>query len=86
MNTKIKIVGTLSVEKSKYIIKKSEQIEGVISVKIDGSGILSYVISEWSSDYDVMVSIMNIIEEEGFDSEPLFDGGDEMVESVNTFE
>lgn len=84
MNTKIKIAGTLSVEKSKNIIKKSQQIEGVISVKIDNSGILSYDISEWSSDYDVMVAIMNIIEEEGFDSEPLFDGGDEMVESVNS--
>ena len=84
MNTKIKIDGTLSVEKSKNIIKKSEQIEGVISVKIYNSGILSYDISEWSSDYDVMVAIMNIIEQEGFDSEPLFDGGDEMVESVNS--
>lgn len=83
MNTKIKIIEKLSAEQLKNIVHKSQLLEGVISVKIDDCGILSYVISEWASDYDIMVAIMNIIEEDGFDCEPLFEGADEMVENVH---
>ena len=62
MNTIIKINSQLSQEDVKNIISKADKLEGVISVKIDvEKGLLRYEISEWASDYDVMVAIMNIV-------------------------
>ncbi len=84
MNTIIKINSQLSKEDINGIVSKAEKIEGVISVKINASdSLLKYEISEWASDYDVMVAIMNIVNEFNFDCEPLFEGADEMVKSVS---
>lgn len=76
-NTLIKINSQISDEQCAKIIKTVSNFEGVISVKIDGD-ILRYELSEWASDYDIMVEIMNALESEGLDSEPLFEGGEEM--------
>ena len=84
MNTIIKINSEISDDKIKIITSKCEMLEGVISIKIDKkTKLINYDISEWASDYDIMVAIMNVVEEEGLDCEPLFEGADEMVESVN---
>ena len=82
MNTIIKINANLSKEDVKKIIAEVEKLEGVISSKIENN-LLYYEISEWASDYDVMVAIMNICDSLSFDSEPVFEGADDMVNSVN---
>ena len=82
MNTIIKINANLSKEDVKKITSEVEKLEGVISAKIENN-LLSYEISEWASDYDVMVAIINICESLSFDSEPVYDGADDMVNSVN---
>ncbi len=84
MNTIIKINSKISESQIKLITSKAEKLEGVISVKIDiETSLLTYSISEWASDYDIMVAIMDIIEKENLDCEPLFEGAEEMVEIVN---
>lgn len=82
MNTIIKINANLSKEDIKKIIAEVEKLEGVISSKIENN-LLYYEISKWASDYDVMVAIMNICDSLSFDSEPVFEGADDMVNSVN---
>ncbi len=79
--TLIKINTDLTQEQVKDIISKTNVFEGVISVKIK-DGILSYDISEWASDYDVMVQILGLLEDMGIDAEPLFDGSEEVSDSV----
>ncbi len=81
--TLIKINVSLTQEQVKAIISKTNVFEGVISVKVK-DGILSYDLSEWASDYDVMVQILNALEEMGVDAEPLFDGSEEIADSVET--
>ncbi len=76
-NTLIKINSQISNEEISRIIKTASNFEGVISVKIK-DGVLSYEISEWASDYDIMVEIMNALQDEGLDFEPLFEGGEEV--------
>lgn len=76
--TYVKINSELNDLVKKQIISKIEGFEGVVSVKI-GSNILDYEISEWASDYDVMVMILNSLEEMGLDSEPVFDGEEEIA-------
>ena len=82
MSTIIKVNANLSKDDVKKIISEVEKLEGVISVKIENN-LINYEISEWASDYDVMVAIMNICESLSFDSEPLFEGAEDMVNSVN---
>lgn len=82
MNTIIKINANLSKEDVKKIIAEVEKLEGVTSSKIENN-LLYYEISKWASDYDVMVAIMNICDSLSFDSEPVFEGADDMVNSVN---
>lgn len=74
--TLIKINSNISDEQIIKIIKTVSAFEGVISVQIDDN-ILRYDISEWASDYDIMVEIMEVLEKDGLDSEPLFAGGEE---------
>ena len=74
--TLIKINSNISDEQIIKIIKTVSAFEGVISVQIDDN-ILRYDISEWASDYDIMVEIMEVLEKNGLDSEPLFAGGEE---------
>ena len=79
--TKIKINSQISQASLKEIISKASAFEGVISVK-ESNGILSYEISEWASDYDIMVQIIALFEDDGFDVEPLFEGGEEVTSAV----
>lgn len=76
--TLIKINSEIPSDKLKEIISKANAFEGVISVKVD-DGILYYDISEWASDYDIMVEILKLFEDDGFDVEPIFDGAEEVV-------
>ncbi len=76
-NTLIKINSKISDEQISKMIKTVSAFEGVISVKIEDN-ILTYEISEWASDYDIMVEILNSLEDIGLDSEPLFEGGEEL--------
>ncbi|MBR5438816.1 MAG: hypothetical protein IKV61_01165 [Clostridia bacterium] len=57
------------------------QINGVVDVKVDvQNSMLTYVLDMWASDYDVMVSIMNLLSDNfKIESEPYFDE-DEAVE------
>ncbi len=76
-NTLLKINSKITDEQIVKITKTVSTFEGVISVKIEDN-ILKYEISEWASDYDIMVEIMNVLESEGLDLEPLFEGGEEL--------
>lgn len=77
LGTKIKILTETEREREKLLIQDITKLEGVIDCKIDG-GIVSYEISEWASDYDLMVAVMGIVEENGLECEPLFDDGDDI--------
>ncbi len=84
MNTVIKINSKIDDNQIKNIINKCKEIEGVIDVNINKlSNVLSYELTKWSSDYDVMVAVINILESFNIDSEPLFEGAEEMVHAVN---
>lgn len=76
-NTLIKINSNISNEQISSIIKKVSAFEGVISVSVEDN-VLTYEISEWASDYDIMVEIMNALNNDGLDSEPLFEGGERL--------
>ena len=57
-------------------------IKGVIDAKlnkIDGAYKLDYALDNWASDYDVMVSIMDLLQNDySLDSEPYFDEEDDI--------
>ena len=76
-NTLIKINSKISDEQTSKIIKTVSAFEGVISVEIEDN-ILTYEISEWASDYDIMVEILNSLEDIGLDSDPLFEVVEEL--------
>ncbi|MBO5712840.1 MAG: hypothetical protein J6R88_01385, partial [Clostridia bacterium] len=61
------------------VIKKVKTFEGVVDVTLE-NGVITYYLDEWASDYDVMISIMNALEEVGVDSETCFDGEEETNE------
>lgn len=81
----IKINSELTQSQTKEIISKIGAFEGVISPKIV-DGVLSYDLSEWASDYDVLVEILNHLEEKGFDAEPLFVGAEKVSTEEENFE
>lgn len=56
-----------------------EKVKGLKSVEIK-ENVLFYEILETANDYDVMVSILNILEDKNIDAEPLFE--DEEVEEI----
>ncbi|MBR6737185.1 MAG: cadmium-translocating P-type ATPase [Clostridia bacterium] len=73
--TVIKINGEVSDKTLKAVKEKVELLEGVISVSVK-NGIVDYELNEWASDYDIMVSVLEIIADLGLDGEPVFDGDD----------
>ena len=82
MNTLIKINSKISEPDLRVILENAEKIDGVTKVSFNDD-ILSYSITEHSSDYDVMVKILDLIEDLGYDAEPLFEGAEEMANAVN---
>jgi hypothetical protein len=50
------------------VVKKVKSYEGVSDVTVEAD-LLTYYIDEWASDYDIMVSVMNALEEAGIDSD-----------------
>ena len=54
-------------DSSKYPALQTElkKIKGVLSLEIDENGNLCYTVDEWTDEYDVMVSVMNKIADEG---------------------
>ena len=54
-------------DSSKYpdLATDLKKIKGVLSLKIDENGNLCYTVDEWTDEYDVMVSVMNKIADEG---------------------
>ena len=82
MNTVIKINSKIEKNELDKVLSKCRQLEGVIGVKVDNN-FLTYELDTWASDYDVMVAIMNFFDEIGVDTEPLFEGAEEMVKAVN---
>ncbi len=60
----LKIIGEVSQENSSKIIEDVKSISGVLDCvieELDGLAILKYAIDEWSSDYDILVKIMNLL-------------------------
>lgn len=83
MNTtsKIKVIGSLSVEVADKILKQLNKLEGITFVEYQNDySIISYGISEHASDYDIMVMILNVLTENGVEGEPLFD--DELESAI----
>ncbi|MBQ3235156.1 MAG: cadmium-translocating P-type ATPase [Clostridia bacterium] len=80
--TLIKINSEVPSDKLKEILSKINAFEGVISAKVKDN-LLQYELSEWASDYDIMVQIINAFEESGYDVEPLFEGGEEVADAVS---
>ena len=80
--TLVKINSLVPSEKLKNLVSKVNSFEGVISAKVSDN-IISYELSEWASDYDVLVEILKLFEDEGYDVEPLFEGGEEVAEVVS---
>ena len=54
-------------DSSKYpdLATELKKIKGVVNLEIDESGNLCYTVDEWTDEYDVMVSVMNKIADEG---------------------
>ena len=54
-------------DSSKYptLATELKKIKGVVSLEIDESGNLCYTVDEWTDEYDVMISVMNKIADEG---------------------
>lgn len=54
-------------DSSKYpaLATELKKIKGVVSLEIDERGNLCYTVDEWTDEYDVMISVMNKITDEG---------------------
>ena len=79
---KIKLLTSVDGEVALKIEDSVKQIKGVLDAKIDlENSILTYALDMWASDYDSMVSIMNLLGDDyGLDSEPLFEESEEVEE------
>ncbi len=79
----LKIISKINVDFN-VIEKEILNIKGVIDSKIKESGesyILNYALDNWASEYDVMVSIMELLDKEfSLESEPLFYDEEENIE------
>lgn len=84
---KIKIIDAISESLIADIETCVKQIKGVLDAKIDlETYVLNYVIDAWASDYDVMVSIMNVLSDEfKIESEPFFDDSEEDLKPVEEY-
>ncbi len=72
---KIKVLDSVNGKTVNEIENSIKEIKGVLDVKFDvENGVLSYVLDSWSSDYDVLVAIINLLSDEyQLDSEPYFE-------------
>ncbi len=72
---KIKILSASFVEED--VLSALKQVKGILDVKLENKSdyyVLNYVIDDWSSDYDVMVLLMDVLSNHfNLDSEPLFE-------------
>ena len=79
----LKIMGEAQIDKRAEIIEEIKNIKGVLDCifgDFEGEVLLKYAIDEWSSDYDVLVKIMNFLSDNyGLDSE-IFDTSTEEPE------
>ena len=58
----LKIIGEIKEENRLEIIEDVKSIKGVLDciiVEENGETLLKYAIDKWSSDYDILVTIMN---------------------------
>ena len=78
MNEQIKKIKVLNTVKESAILNVEnsiKEIKGVLDVKFDlENNVLTYVLDYWSSDYDVMVSILNVLSDVyQLEAEPYFE-------------
>lgn len=86
MNRSGKLNVLNNVDKLGDAIKEIKALEGLIDCDFN-SGVLTYYLDEWASDYDLMVEIMNILERNNIDCEPYFDDEtDIFIEKENSGE
>ncbi len=76
---KIKLLDDVSKLDVTKVEEAIQQIKGVVDVNFNvAEGIVNYVIDMWASEYDTMVSIINLLNDDfSIDSEPFFDEDEE---------
>ena len=78
----LKIINSV-IENKEEIESSILNIKGVVDAKINELGSdfkLDYALDNWASDYDVMVSIMELLENDySLESEPYFDEDEDIV-------
>ena len=72
---KIKVLDSVNVKTANEIENSIKEIKGVLDVKFNlDDSVITYVLDSWSSDYDVLVAILNLLNDSfSVEGEPYFE-------------